>query len=109
MAAAIAGAVLAAGMAAFAESAKTLRAGAEARETGLSARNIEARLRAGLPPRQAVEGYEGWSVSLTPYDIPAHPGTGAVVSRAEIAPPEGVRAGRAHVFLLIEDGVGRAP
>ncbi|MGJ3230779.1 MAG: hypothetical protein ACFE0P_03195 [Oceanicaulis sp.] len=109
VAAAIAGAVLAAGMTAFAESAKTLRAGGEARETGLVARNIEARLRAGLPPRLAVEGYDGWRVELSHYDLPAHPDTGAVLSRARVLPPADAVAGRPHTFLLIEDGAGRSP
>ncbi|MEQ8435839.1 MAG: hypothetical protein RIA71_16535 [Oceanicaulis sp.] len=105
VAAAIAGAVLAAGMSAFANSAQSLRASGEARESGLVARNIEARLRAGLPPRLAVEGYDGWRVALIPADLPAHPDTGAVISQVRITGP-----GRAdHVFLLVEDGAGRNP
>lgn len=105
VAAAIAGAVLAAGMSAFANSAQSLRASSEAREAGLIARNIEARLRAGLPPRLAVEGYEGWTVSLSPADLPPHPDTGAVMSQVRITGQGGV----AHVLLLVEDGVGRSP
>lgn len=105
VAAAIAGAVLAAGMTAFAGGASSLRSAGHAHEAGLIARNIEARLTAGLPPALAIEGYEGWAARLAPMELPADPVTGAVLSRAEITGPDGFQMS----IVLVEDGVGRTP
>jgi type II secretory pathway pseudopilin PulG len=105
VAAAIAGAVLAAGMTALSGGAASLRTAGAAAEAGLAARNIEARLSAGLPPRLAIEGYEGWSARLVPLDLPADPVTGAVLSRAEITGPDGWRSS----LVVVEDGPGRRP
>jgi len=103
VAAAIAGAVLAAGMTAFAGSAGAMRQAEAAYEYGLTARNIEARLLSGLSPALAVEGYAGWSARLVPVNAPADPVTGAVLSRADITSPDGV----VFSVVLVEDGVGR--
>ena len=103
VAAAIAGAVLAAGMTAFAGGAGSLRQAGAASDAGLTARNIRARLSAGLTPALAVEGYAGWTARLTPLNLPADPVTGAVLSRAEITGPDGT----ALSVILVEDGVGR--
>jgi hypothetical protein len=105
VAAAIAGAVLAAGMTAFAASASSMRAAGQAHQSGLIARNIEARLVAGLPPALAIEGYEGWAVRLAPLDQPQDPVTGAVLSRADITGPDAFQMSR----VVVEDGVGRTP
>lgn len=105
VAAAIAGAVLAAGMTAFASSAASMRAASTAAQTGLIARNIQARLSAGLPPALAIEGYEGWAARLAPLDLPADPVTGAVLNRAEITGPDAFQMS----VILVADGVGRRP
>ena len=103
VAAAIAGAVLAAGMSAFAGGAGSMRQADAAFVSGLTARNIEARLTAGLTPAQAVDGYAGWTVRLVPLDLPADPVTGAVLSRADIKGPDGSTLS----LILVEDGAGR--
>ena len=105
VAAAIAGAVLAAGMSAFAGSAAGLRSAETARHSGLVARNIQARLQAGLSPALAVDGYDGWRVELTPLDLPRDPVTGAVLSRADLTGPQEFRLS----VILVEDGAGRQP
>ncbi len=105
VAAAIAGAVLAAGMNAFAGSAASMRASNDAHQAGLEARNIQARLEAGLAPAQAIEGYDGWAARLAPFDLPPDPVTGAVLSRAEITGPDGFQMS----LVVVEDGVGRTP
>lgn len=105
VAAAIAGAVLAAGMGALAASAASMGRAEAGQDAGLTARNIKARLAAGLTPAHAVDGYDGWAARLSPMDLPADPVTGAVVSRAEITGPDGERLS----LVLVEDGVGRAP
>jgi type II secretory pathway pseudopilin PulG len=105
VAAAIAGAVLAAGMTAFAAGSASLRAASAAHDAGLIARNIEARLSAGLSPAAAIEGYEGWAARLAPMTLPSDPVTGAVLSRAEIAGPDGFQVS----VVIVDDGVGRRP
>lgn len=103
VASAIAGAVLAAGMSAFAGNAAGLRQSAQAQESGLIARNIEARVRAGLSPGLAVEGYAGWQVTVSPVDLPRDLETGARLSRADIQGPEGFQISA----IVVIDGQGR--
>ena len=103
VASAIAGAVLAAGMSAFASNAAGLRQSAQAQEAGLVARNIEARMRAGLSPGLAVDGYDGWQVTLSSLEVPRDPVTGARLSRVDIRGPDGFQISA----VMVVDGQGR--
>lgn len=54
----------------------------------LEARNIEARLRAGLPPEMLSERYPDWRIELVPVDRPVDPRTGSVLTGAVLTRPD---------------------
>lgn len=70
VAAAIAGAVLAAGMIAFAGGASSLRSAGDAHEAGLIARNIEARLTADRRRPWRSKGMRAGARALRPWNCP---------------------------------------
>lgn len=102
VAAAIAAGVLIAAMTGLSSSLRGARAADEARIAQLTAANIAARLKAGLPADLAVEGYEGWHVAITALDEPVDPRTGAALSAARILAPDG----RDYTLIVLHEGAG---
>lgn len=105
IAGAIAAAVIAAGMTGLSTSLRGAAAADQLQQASLEGRNIAARLRAGIPVRQIAEAYPDWAISVSPFDRPVDPETGAVLSRARLE-----HAGRSDLvieFVFIEDGVQR--
>lgn len=104
VAAAIAAGVLIATMTGLSSSLRAARAADAARIEQLTAANIAARLRAGLPAGLAVEGYQGWRVAMSATDEPVDPRTGAALSVARILPPDGSRP--AYTLIVLHEGAG---
>jgi hypothetical protein len=77
---AIAAGVLTATMAGLAGLARGARQADQVQQAMLEARNIEARLRAGLPVGALSERYPDWRIAFTPVDRPVDPRTGAVLT-----------------------------
>lgn len=99
VAAAIAAGVIIASMTGLTASLRSARAADAARIEQLTASNIAARLRAGLPAGLAVEGYEGWRVVTSDTDEPVDPRTGAALSLVRIYGPGGSASGYGLIVL----------
>ena len=77
---AIAAGVLTATMAGLAGLTRSARQVDQVQQAMLEARNIEARLRAGLPTHALAGRYPDWRIEFTPIDRPVDPRTGAVLT-----------------------------
>ena len=105
IAAAIAGAVLAAAMSGIGSSLESVRK-ADAVDTDLlAAGNIAARFQAGLSSRQALDGYSGWRAQVIAVDEPVETRTGAVLSHVTLRGPERNGAeGMEMRFIVLREG-----
>jgi type II secretory pathway pseudopilin PulG len=102
IAGAIAAAVITASMTGLSMSLRGAATASNAQQASLEARNIAARLRAGIRPGQIAELYPDWAISLPPYDRPVDPESGAVltVARLEYAHQPAL----VLEFVYLEDG-----
>lgn len=84
VAGAIASAVIVSVMGGLGLSAREQSRAELARQDSLEARNIAARLRAGMDVQQVADAYPDWLIEVTAFDRPVDPQTGAVLSRARL-------------------------
>ncbi len=97
-------------MAGLASTSQSARVATERQQDLLALRNIEARLRAGMPPAAIAERYPDWRIELIPADRPTDPVTGAVLTVAHISRPD--NQGSEHELVFLEAGtraVGGTP
>jgi type II secretory pathway pseudopilin PulG len=106
VAAAIGAAVITATMTGMAASLRGGRQADEMQQVVLEARNISARLRAGVSAGRVAEAYPDWHIDLRPVERPVDSRTGAVLTRAIIR--YGGNAQFSAEFVFLEDGSGRA-
>ena len=93
-------------MAGLADIGRTARHASEIQQAMLEVRNIEAGLRAGLPPQQVSDRYPQWHLAFSPVDRPVDTRTGAVLTLARLS-REGL-PGFEHAFVFLEQGRGGA-
>ncbi|MCR9268005.1 MAG: hypothetical protein NXI03_10580 [Alphaproteobacteria bacterium] len=84
VAGAIAAAVIVAAMGGLGLSTRGGNRADLARQDAFEARNIAARLRAGMRVSQISDAYPDWQIDLSPYDRPVDPETGAVLTQARL-------------------------
>lgn len=80
----IAAAVVGASMAGFAGAVRAVQRADERQEAMIEARNILARLEAGIPASVIAPDYPDWRIEIRPHDRPVDPRTGAVVTRVRV-------------------------
>lgn len=85
---AIAAGLVVATMSGLAESSKGARQADALQQALTEARNIEARLRTGLPQTELAVRYPDWQIELHPVDRPVDPRTGAVLTAAILSRPD---------------------
>lgn len=105
IAAAIAGAVLAAAMSGIGTSLESVRRADAVDSDLLTAGNIAARFQAGLTAAQALDGYPGWHAEIVPVDEPVETRTGAVLSHVMLEGPDRAGANRLEMeFIVLSEG-----
>ncbi|WP_238934680.1 type IV pilus modification PilV family protein [Maricaulis parjimensis] len=104
VAGAIASAVIMAGMGGLGLSARGSNRADMARQDVLEARNITARLRAGIDPAQIAEAYPDWQIDISPHDRPVDPLTGATLSQARLLRPHAGSADFTLFLVFLEAG-----
>jgi type II secretory pathway pseudopilin PulG len=102
VAAAISAAVITATMTGMSASLRGGRNADDMQQAVLEARNISARLRAGISAARVAEAYPNWQIELRPVERPVDSRTGAVLTRAIIGYGGDAQFGAEFIFL--EDG-----
>ena len=98
----IAAAAVAMALSGLASASRAARAADERQQVLLEMRNIEARLRAGVPLSQVADRYPSWHIEIEAADRPVDPVTGSVLSLARLT-RQGVPGAEAQ-FVYLEPG-----